>query len=259
MRQVRSAGRDVLVLWRWPEANQVEGRRMDSSVGGQMRAIRAGDRLFVCATHLDDLFLLGIMRVSRIRRVRGHPYGSHRAQGRNLSGPFKIIALRRDLLTRLRFASTGSDRLALSRPLAHQVRAHRFLAPESARLLQQLLRRSRRDEGRQTRRLRNVFRSEGRLMAKSLSVRERDPRVRRGALLRYGRRCMVCEFDFSRKYGNNRYAECVEVHHLHVLATQDRARPTKLTDVIVVCPNCHRALHRSNDPADWKSLRRTLT
>jgi predicted HNH restriction endonuclease len=50
---------------------------------------------------------------------------------------------------------------------------------------------------------------------------------------------------------------CVEVHHLRPLATSDR-RGTKTTvdDLLVVCPNCHRALHRSKDPGNWRTFQR---
>ena len=114
MEPTHLTGRDVLVLWRWRAANEVKGRPMDGSVGAQMRALHKGDRLFVCATHLDELFLLGAIHVDRIRQTPRNPYGSHRAEGRNLSGPFKIIPLQRRLLTQLRFVNTANDRLALS-------------------------------------------------------------------------------------------------------------------------------------------------
>ncbi|MFQ5761478.1 MAG: hypothetical protein ACE5PO_00450 [Candidatus Bathyarchaeia archaeon] len=32
----------------------------------------------------------------------------------------------------------------------------------------------------------------------------------------------------------------------------------KLGDVIVICSNCHRIIHRHKDPLDWKKLRKAI-
>lgn len=56
--------------------------------------------------------------------------------------------------------------------------------------------------------------------------------------------CMVCGFDFERRYGKlgRGYIEC---HHIDPLSGRDGlAKPTKLEHLAMVCANCHRMIHR---------------
>jgi predicted HNH restriction endonuclease len=52
-----------------------------------------------------------------------------------------------------------------------------------------------------------------------------------------------CGFDFSARYGALG-KEFAEVHHLQPLADGDRPRVTTLSDLAVVCSNCHSMIHR---------------
>jgi 5-methylcytosine-specific restriction protein A len=78
---------------------------------------------------------------------------------------------------------------------------------------------------------------------------ERNPRLSRDAKRFHGTTCMVCGFNFEVKYGELG-AGFIEAHHLTPFA-ELQGRPTRLdpaTDFIVVCPNCHRMLHRRTPP-----------
>lgn len=55
-------------------------------------------------------------------------------------------------------------------------------------------------------------------------------------------RCEVCSFDFAETYGELGAGVC-EVHHRDPLHTGQRE--TTLSDLAVLCANCHRILHRS--------------
>ena len=55
--------------------------------------------------------------------------------------------------------------------------------------------------------------------------------------------CEVCGFDFEKVYGENGKDFC-EVHHLIPLHKSDGVIETKLSDLAIVCSNCHRVLHR---------------
>ena len=55
--------------------------------------------------------------------------------------------------------------------------------------------------------------------------------------------CEVCGFDFAKVYGKIGEKFC-EVHHLKSFSQVDGERETKLEDLAIVCPNCHRMLHR---------------
>lgn len=62
--------------------------------------------------------------------------------------------------------------------------------------------------------------------------------------------CEVCGFDFQATYGEmgKGFAEC---HHITPLSELDAETKTKLSDLAVVCANCHRMLHRARP---WLSI-----
>ena len=72
--------------------------------------------------------------------------------------------------------------------------------------------------------------------------------------------CEVCGFDFQEKYGplGEDFAEC---HHVIPPDAIKASSNTRLTDLAIVCANCHRMLHRlmSRDaklssPTDLKKI-----
>ena len=243
--------RDILVLWRWKEAENSQGKAMTGSVGAHMNGVRKGDRLFICATTEGELFLLGTIRV---RRTGKRSNGQFFAEGTNRV-TLQLLPLRK-VKWQLRFESTDSDRLSKEKQIAWQVRSRRYLTPASASLLAAALKKYRALEQTARTKRKRVFDQEGRVMYRSLSVRERDRNVRRHALRIYGRECKICGLNFEKTYGH--FArDCVEVHHLNPIgARTGKSRRTTSDDVIVVCPNCHRALHAFGDPSAWKQFRR---
>ena len=62
-------------------------------------------------------------------------------------------------------------------------------------------------------------------------------------------KCGICDFTFSTKYGplGNNFAEA---HHTIPLSSNDKIRFTKIEDLITVCSNCHRMLHKMPGKAD---------
>ena len=56
--------------------------------------------------------------------------------------------------------------------------------------------------------------------------------------------CEVCGFDFAAIYGKLGDGYC-EVHHKTPLASLSGTRVTALSDLAIVCSNCHRVLHRN--------------
>lgn len=89
--------------------------------------------------------------------------------------------------------------------------------------------------------------SEGRATKYYTTRYERDPRNRKAAIKIHGTKCMACGFDFEKVYGE-RGKDYIEVHHVVPLATRDaeiKIDPEK--DLIVVCANCHRMIHRKKN------------
>ena len=72
---------------------------------------------------------------------------------------------------------------------------------------------------------------------------ERNPQNRRKAILLQGHVCRICGFDFGKVYGTSLADDYIEVHHIRQLSEgQQNVDPSK--DLITVCANCHRMLHR---------------
>lgn len=97
--------------------------------------------------------------------------------------------------------------------------------------------------------------SEGRILTEIHKRRERDPTIiskkkqkvmsKTGAL-----KCEICEFDFAVTYGEIGlgFAEC---HHSRAVSELKPDEKTRLSDLHIVCANCHRMLHRSKP---WLTL-----
>jgi 5-methylcytosine-specific restriction enzyme A len=87
---------------------------------------------------------------------------------------------------------------------------------------------------------------------------ERDPRLRGEALRIHGCSCAVCRFNFGDVYGawGRDYAE---VHHLRPFSVEAAKRVTNArSDLVVLCANCHRMVHRKRgrlmSPDELRSL-----
>lgn len=71
--------------------------------------------------------------------------------------------------------------------------------------------------------------------------------------------CQVCRFDFAKKYGSLG-EDFAEAHHIVPLGKNKTIRSTMVDDLITVCANCHRMLHRMNGTKnDIKALRRIVS
>ena len=85
---------------------------------------------------------------------------------------------------------------------------------------------------------------------------ERNLTNRMQAIKCHGTKCMACGFDFLEFYGE-RGRDYIEVHHVVPLSTLDEAVDVNPhTDLIVVCANCHRMIHRKrNEPLTLEQLK----
>jgi 5-methylcytosine-specific restriction protein A len=88
---------------------------------------------------------------------------------------------------------------------------------------------------------------EGRLLQRQHFVRERDKKLRAKKIADFLKtnprvQCEVCTFDFEATYGERGH-EFTEVHHVVPLHASGETK-TKVTDLILLCANCHRMIHR---------------
>ncbi|KDN59697.1 HNH endonuclease [Exiguobacterium sp. AB2] len=73
---------------------------------------------------------------------------------------------------------------------------------------------------------------------------EREASNRKRAIEIHGVNCIVCDFNFEAAYGE-RGKDYIEIHHLKPLSTlKEPMRVDAETDLVPVCSNCHRMIHR---------------
>ncbi|MDN3706531.1 HNH endonuclease [Myroides ceti] len=103
---------------------------------------------------------------------------------------------------------------------------------------------------------------EGEIIYKLHKARERDNKLteskKKLVFKETGKlECEVCGFDFLKKYGElgKGFIEC---HHTKQLSTYETKKKTKLEDLALVCPNCHRMLHRNLEDMSIDNLKEII-
>ena len=91
--------------------------------------------------------------------------------------------------------------------------------------------------------------TEGAVKLTVVRRRERNPRNRLLCLRIHGAACMVCSLIPGDLYGDA--GGIIQVQHLQPLSLAGEPRPyDPATDLIPLCPNCHRAVH-TRRPVPW--------
>lgn len=97
--------------------------------------------------------------------------------------------------------------------------------------------------------------AEGRVLTRVHRRRERNSKLvatkKKKALSETGKLiCEACGFDFEQTYGSlgKEFAEC---HHERPVSELKPGEKTKLSDLRIVCANCHRMIHRARP---WKTV-----
>jgi 5-methylcytosine-specific restriction enzyme A len=80
---------------------------------------------------------------------------------------------------------------------------------------------------------------------------ERSSKARRKAINYYGLKCECCKISHQ----DNVRSAVFEVHHKVPYAENFETRTLEVTDLAVLCANCHRMLHKMPDVSDVKALR----
>lgn len=101
---------------------------------------------------------------------------------------------------------------------------------------------------------------EGKVLTRLHRTRERSPALvksrKKQAMKIHGRLfCEGCGFDFGEQYGasNSNIVDCHHTKPVHTLANDSK---THVSDLVLLCANCHRVVH-SNKP--WLSLEKLKT
>jgi 5-methylcytosine-specific restriction protein A len=99
---------------------------------------------------------------------------------------------------------------------------------------------------------------EGAVKQVSVNAYERSAKAVSACKAHYGTACVVCDFDFSRVYGEIGRGH-IHVHHLTQLADigkDYKVDPVK--DLRPVCPNCHSMLHQRRPPLTIDELKKMI-
>jgi len=96
---------------------------------------------------------------------------------------------------------------------------------------------------------------EGKEKMKQHAERERNPKLAKCAKARQRKElgkniCQACKFDFGYRYGDVG-KDYVEAHHTIPVSELKPGDKTRLSDIALVCSNCHRMLHRKRP---WLSM-----
>lgn len=103
---------------------------------------------------------------------------------------------------------------------------------------------------------------EGKLATRVHRYRERDRRLvveaKAQAMKQHGRLvCAACSFDFSKRYGEVG-ANIIDVHHTKPVHTMKPGEKTKVTDLVLLCSNCHRVVHSKRKWLDIEQVKEAL-
>lgn len=91
-----------------------------------------------------------------------------------------------------------------------------------------------------------VRRTEGGVKVYTAKRYERISKYRDEAIAHHGKACMACKFNFAQSYGTlgDGY---IEVHHAIPLSEKRKRTTDPKRDLIVLCANCHRMVHRKRN------------
>lgn len=100
---------------------------------------------------------------------------------------------------------------------------------------------------------------EGAILLSTVHRRERNPRNRLLCIRLHGEKCSGCRLEPKSVYGEA--GGILEVHHLEPLSLLGEPRRyNPATDLVPLCPNCHRAVHtRKPAPLSLSELRAILS
>lgn len=85
--------------------------------------------------------------------------------------------------------------------------------------------------------------SEGKAKIIKHTYYERSLKNRAKAIEIHGTICSICGFDFNKFYGKDLASDYIEIHHIKPVSEFEGCINPE-TDLIPVCSNCHRMLHR---------------
>jgi len=256
--------------------------RLDQAASKQFckRHVRIGDYVYAVNIRAGRMMVLGRMRVAKITpgKKDQDDFWDAYDQVNAEDGTATLLNFTRKVKPKtaksLRFLTSSGEEHSLvfskedSKLLDSQtLRGVRRLTEESAELLdravglnprlQDHIQRKAKTKKPRSGKIKTSF-SEGGIDEITCEVKHRDPALKPGAIAKYGYGCMVCNFNFLEAYGDAGEGY-IELHHLKPISKRKGKHTVTVEEVIVVCANCHRVLHKNGaTPIPWKDLRRIV-
>ncbi|MBR2101992.1 MAG: HNH endonuclease [Prevotella sp.] len=97
--------------------------------------------------------------------------------------------------------------------------------------------------------------SEGKTITRCVQTHERSSRLRMIAIENFTHNkvisCDCCGFNFHSFYGPNYGVDCIEIHHIKPIflyegVSFEQTVANALQNLLPVCPNCHRVIHKKH-------------
>lgn len=104
-----------------------------------------------------------------------------------------------------------------------------------------------------------VYEEGGEKILKQHRIRERSPhliKMFKETLNDYS--CSICGFSFKEMYGELG-EQFIEAHHINPIAELEQRKKVSISDLIAVCSNCHRMLHRRQPPLKKEELKQIIS
>ena len=100
--------------------------------------------------------------------------------------------------------------------------------------------------------------TEGATKSIRVNIYERNPLARKKCLEHFGAKCIVCEFDFEKKYGEIGKG-FIHIHHVVDISHIGKEYEVDFTkDLVPVCPNCHAMLHKQKPALSIEDLKKVI-
>lgn len=178
----------------------------------------------------------------------------------NFRSPNSVSLKFRNMLDTEVTGKAKSNGSKLDAPALKKFRTNPEVAKQQALRLLEVLSASNQGSFEPGKSLDEIALDEGGLLLVTHYRRERNPKLRAkkiASVLHSGGviKCEVCDFNYEETYGE-RGAGYIEVHHILPLHVVGKST-TKLSDLALLCANCHRMIHNKKEwltPNELKSL-----
>jgi putative restriction endonuclease len=104
---------------------------------------------------------------------------------------------------------------------------------------------------------------EGKKVLRKHILYERNPKLMIEAKKRFKELngklfCEICEFDFEEKYGEIG-KDFIEGHHTIPVSEMKEGAKTKIEDIVMVCSNCHKMIHRKRPWLNQEKIKQLIS